>query len=94
MGIGALAGLATSVVTFTTATAVPGPFSVVLPQALLKMATGALTALLAVVLLVVGGFAELKTGSRGALAYAVIFGFSQQALTRLVDGRVKGLASQ
>jgi len=92
MGLGALAGLASSVLTLTTASAVPGPFGLVLPQVLLKIAAGSLTALLAVLILVVAGLAQLKTGSRGAFAYAVIFGFAQQAFTQLVDTQIKELA--
>jgi hypothetical protein len=92
MGLGALAGLASSVLTLTTASAVPGPFGLVLPQVPLKIAAGSLTALLAVLILVVAGLAQLKTGSRGAFAYAVIFGFAQQAFTQLVDTQIKELS--
>lgn len=58
-------------------------------QALLKVATGMLTAILGLLFLragVVPGFTQVDTQSQ-ILVYAVVFGASQELITRLVDQR-------
>jgi hypothetical protein len=89
VGLGALAG-ALSVV-FAMRTGAPsGPYNMLPAQALLKLGSGAATALMAVKILDFISGATASTG-RDAM-YAVIFGFSQQAFTRLVDQEAGSLA--
>jgi len=82
VGLGALAG-ALSVVFALRAGIPPGPYNVLPVQSMLKVASGAATALMAVKILdyVSGAPASAVRDSM----YAVVFGFSQQAFTRLVD---------
>jgi hypothetical protein len=89
VGLGALAG-ALSVVFAVAAGSPSGPYNLMLPQTLLKVAAGSATALAAVKILdVVNGAAP--TAARDGM-YAIVFGFSQQAFTRLVDQQAGALA--
>ena len=89
VGLGALSG-ALSVVFAVRAGSPSGPYNLMLPQALLKVAGGAATALMAVKLLdVING--ATPTTARDSM-YAIVFGFSQQAFTRLVDQQAGALA--
>ena len=89
VGLGALAG-ALSVVFAVSAGSPPGPYNLMMPQTLLKVAAGSATALAAVKILdVVNGTAP--TAARDGM-YAIVFGFSQQAFTRLVDQQAGALA--
>jgi hypothetical protein len=89
VGLGALAG-ALSVV-FAMRTGAPGgPYNMLPAQGLLKLGSGAATALMAVKILDFISGVHPNAG-RDAM-YAVIFGFSQQAFTRLVDQEAGSLA--
>jgi membrane protein implicated in regulation of membrane protease activity len=62
-------------------------------QALLKAATGMLTAILGLLFLragVVPGFTQIDTQSQ-ILVYAIVFGASQELITRFVDRRSNDL---
>lgn len=63
------------------------PYSLSLPQLLVKIPAGAITAFVAVVALNSGAFSSVAiTDSQGLLLfYAIVFGFAQQAATRLID---------
>ena len=89
LGLGALGG-ALCVVFALRAGTPPGPYHVLFAQSMLKLVSGAATALMAVKIL---DFAAGVPASAGRDAiYAVIFGFSQQMFTRLVDQRAGTLA--
>jgi hypothetical protein len=63
------------------------PYSLPVAVAVLKLPSGALTAVLGLVLMrggFVPGLSALDTSAQ-ILAWAVVFGYSQQILTRLVD---------
>lgn len=94
IAVGALAGFVTCVLTLIPDRPPSGPYGMTAPQMLLKVGTGAGTAALAVLLLRsgAGGFAA-ATGDM-ALADAVLFGFSQQAFTRLVDKRANDVLNK
>lgn len=65
------------------------PYSVPLALALLKLPTGALTAVLGLVLMrgeFIPGLSALDSSAQ-IIAWAVIFGYAQQLFTRLVDER-------
>jgi hypothetical protein len=67
-----------------------------LALALLKVPTGALTAVTGILLLgggFVPGFSELDT-QRQILAYALIFGYAQQLATRYLDNRATSLLAE
>jgi hypothetical protein len=69
------------------------PFGVPVALALLKLPSGALTALLGLVLMrggFVPGLSALDTSAQ-ILAWAVVFGYAQQLFTRLVDNQAHGL---
>jgi hypothetical protein len=83
LAVGALAGTAATVLPITTATALPGPYSLTTVQALLRIPSGALAALLGVV---------PATGNT-ALFYAVLFGVGQSVLLKLLDNQANSLVS-
>lgn len=89
--IGGVAGTLTTVLPLSTAPKAIGPYAVTGAQALLKVPAGAAAALLGVLLLRhgLGGFSPAKGDA--AIFYAVLFGFSQQLLTRLVDTQAEEL---
>jgi hypothetical protein len=63
------------------------PYSLPIALAVLKLPTGALTALLAVILMrgeFVPGLSALDSSAQ-ILAWAIVFGYAQQILTQLVD---------
>jgi hypothetical protein len=93
MGVGAVAGTVTSVVPLTSAQTSSGPYSATGAQIALKVPAGAALALVGVLLLQtnIGGL-KAATGDL-AYFYAVIFGFAQQTLTRLVDKQAQGIAA-
>lgn len=69
------------------------PYSLLVAQALLKAAAGAVTAVFGLVMLragVVPGFAQLDSQPQ-ILAYALVFGYAQQLFTRVVDQRADQL---
>jgi len=92
VGLGAAAGAASTVTALQTGTAISGPFGVLTAQALLKVVTGALTGWLGVLLMVFGGISALKVQGTGVMLFAILFGFSQQLLTQMVDKQVGGLS--
>jgi hypothetical protein len=89
VGLGALGG-ALSVVFALRAGTPPGPYNVLVSQSLLKLVSGSATALMAAKILDFATGVPASTG-RDAM-YAVVFGFSQQMFTRLVDQRASTLA--
>jgi hypothetical protein len=90
VGIGALGGLL-SVVFIVKGSDVAAAYNVQVSQALLKFASGAGTAILAVAILK-GTGASADTAH--VYAYAAIFGFSQQAFTKLVDEKAQAVTSK
>ena len=89
VGLGALAG-AVSVAFAIRAGTPSGPYNLLPAQSLLKVATGAATAIMAAKILDFTSNVQPSTARDGA--YAIIFGFSQQAFTRLVDQRASDLS--
>jgi len=94
--LGAFGGAMAAVFTVSRMKGIGGPFASSSIQALLKLPAGAATALLGVLLLqngMITGFSAQRSGVISA--YAVIFGYAQQLVTRLVDrqaGNVQGPA--
>jgi hypothetical protein len=71
------------------------PLGLQFAQMVLKLPAGALTALFGIVLLQSGILPPLSTAPNSKLAaYAVIFGFAQEALTHFVDRRAGQLLSR
>jgi hypothetical protein len=90
--MGALGGLVSAVLTLRTLHGFRGPFGLYTAQSALKIPTGAGLAMIGVLFLqsgVLGAF-DPQDGSQ-VFAYAAMFGFAQQVLTRLVDRRVADL---
>ena len=72
------------------------PYDVPLALTLLKVPTGALTAVAGILLLgggFVPGLSELDT-QRQILAYALVFGYAQQLATRYLDDRATALLAE
>jgi hypothetical protein len=68
------------------------PYGLQVAQSVLKLPTGALTALFGIVLLQSGILPPLTTVHDSTLAaYAGIFGFAQEALTHFIDRRASDL---
>jgi hypothetical protein len=87
VGLGALGGLL-SVVFVAKEADLGAAYNVQLSQGLLKLASGAGTAILAVAILKGSGASADPSHLQ---EYAAVFGFSQQAFTRLVDEKAKAL---
>jgi hypothetical protein len=92
-GLGLLGGGLSSVVSVRKMAHTAAPYDVPLALALLKLPTGALTAVAGIILLgggFVPGLSELDT-QRQILAYSLIFGYAQQLATRYLDDRATTL---
>ena len=95
-GLGLLGGGLASAVSVRKVVRSAAPYDVPLALALLKVPTGALTAVAGILLLgggFVPGFSELDT-QRQILAYALIFGYAQQLATRYLDNRATALLAE
>jgi hypothetical protein len=95
-GLGLLGGGLASAVSVRKVVRSAAPYDVPLALALLKVPTGALTAVTGILLLgggFVPGFSELDT-QRQILAYALIFGYAQQLATRYLDDRATNLLAE
>jgi hypothetical protein len=92
-GLGLLGGGLASAVSVRKMASCAAPYDVPLALALLKVPTGALTAVAGILLLgggFVPGLSELDT-QRQILAYALVFGYAQQLATRFLDDRATTL---
>jgi hypothetical protein len=92
-GLGLLGGGLSSAVSVRKMAHTVAPYDVPLALALLKLPTGALTAVAGIILLgggFVPGLSELDT-QRQILAYSLIFGYAQQLATRYLDDRATTL---
>jgi hypothetical protein len=95
-GLGLLGGGLASAVSVRKMASSAAPYDVPLALALLKVPTGALTAVAGVLLLgggFVPGLSELDT-QRQILAYALVFGYAQQLATRYLDERATTLLAE
>jgi hypothetical protein len=91
--IGAIAGLLSALVALARSSHTPSPYSIPSAQVVFKAAAGAATALVGVLLLQGGALAGLsRQPGSSVLAYAALFGFAQQILTRLVDEKAGAVA--
>lgn len=91
--IGLIAAIVASVVGLRNVKGTSTPYSLAVALALIKIPLGALAAVLGLVLMAGGfvpGLSALDTSAQ-ILAWALVFGFSQQLLTRLVDQRASTL---
>ena len=92
-GLGLLGGGLASAISVRKIAGSATPYDVPLALALLKVPTGALTAVAGILLLgggFVPGLSELDT-QRQILAYALVFGYAQQLATRYLDDRATTL---
>lgn len=95
-GLGLLGGGLASAVSVRKMASSAAPYDVPLALALLKVPTGALTAVAGILLLgggFVPGLSELDT-QRQILAYALVFGYAQQLATRYLDDRATTLLAE
>ena len=95
-GLGLLGSGLASAVSVRKMASSAAPYDVPLALALLKVPTGALTALAGILLLgggFVPGLSELDT-QRQILAYALVFGYAQQLATRFLDDRAITLLAE
>jgi hypothetical protein len=91
--IGLIAAIVASTVSLRNVRGTSTPYSLAVALAVVKIPLGALTAVLGLVLMA-GGFVpglSALDSSAQILAWALVFGFSQQLLTRLVDQRANTL---
>jgi hypothetical protein len=91
--IGMIAAVVAGIVALRNVRGTSTPYSLAVSLALVKIPLGALTAVLGLVLMSGGfvpGLSALDTSAQ-ILAWALVFGFSQQLLTRLVDQRAESL---
>jgi hypothetical protein len=95
-GLGLLGGGLAAAVSVRNMNHVATPYDVPLALTLLKVPTGALTAVAGILLLgggFVPGLSELDT-QRQILAYALVFGYAQQLATRYLDDRATTLLAE
>jgi hypothetical protein len=95
-GLGLLGGALASAVSIRKITGSSTPYDVPVALALLKVPTGALTAVAGILLLggnFVPGLSDLDS-QRQILAYALVFGYAQQLATRFIDDRATTLLSR
>lgn len=92
---GALGAFASSIPALSQTRGTRNPFNLPLYQLLLKLATGPLFAFLGIVMLQSKVITELSPAATvlELLVWATIFGSTQQAVTRLVDQRVRTIVS-
>lgn len=90
--LGALGGLLSAVFFLKGLQAVRGPYGLPLAQGVLKVPTGAAVALVGIWIVQRGvlGFLTPQAGDK-IIAYAILFGFAQQALTNALDSRASAL---
>jgi hypothetical protein len=72
------------------------PYHLLVALALLKLPAGAMTAVLGLLLIQGGfipGFTSLATSAQ-ILAWAIVFGYGQQLITRYVDERAQALLAR
>ena len=92
-GMGALGGAFAATLSIRNLKGTSTPYDVPVALAALKVPMGALTAILGLVAIKGGfvpGLSDLDNQSQ-VLAYALLFGFAQQALSRLLDMRAQDL---
>ncbi len=92
--VGSLGGLLSSAFLLGKMHEAPSRYNVLAPQIVLKAVAGAATALVGLLLLVSDVVVAPPSGldtTAGLIAYAALFGFSQQLLTQLVDRRAGDL---
>ncbi|RZU76076.1 hypothetical protein EV384_4679 [Micromonospora kangleipakensis] len=92
-GLGAIGGGLAALVAIRNLRGTSTPYSIPVALAVLKVPTGALTAVAGILLLGGGfapGFSNLDS-QRQILAYALVFGYAQQIITRLVDERAQSI---
>ncbi len=90
-GLGALGGALAGLFAIRRLRGTSTPYGVSTALALVKVPSGALTALIGILFLAGGfvpGLSNLDT-QRQILAYAVVFGYAQQLITRLADDRAQ-----
>jgi hypothetical protein len=90
-GLGALGGGLAAVLGIRNLRGTSTPYGLPVALAVLKVPSGALTAVAGLLLLGGGfapGFSNLDS-QRQILAYALVFGYAQQIATRLVDDRAQ-----
>jgi hypothetical protein len=92
---GMLGGALSMVIPIATGERIKTPFRVFNHQLLLKIFAGAATGFAGVVLVQSGLISELNVTSESAIiGYAIFFGFSQQALTGVIDRHASSLAKE
>ena len=90
-GLGAFGGGLAALLAIRNLRGTSTPYSLPVALAVLKVPSGALTAVAGLLLLGGGfapGFSDLDS-QRQILAYALVFGYAQQLATRLVDDRAQ-----
>jgi hypothetical protein len=95
-GLGAIGGALGALVAIRNLRGTSTPYSVATALAILKGPSGAMTAIIGMLLLA-GGFVPGLTNldsQRQILAYALVFGIAQQLVTRVADDRAQQLLNQ
>jgi hypothetical protein len=95
-GLGAIGGLLAALLSIRTLRGTSVPYGIPGALALLKVPAGMLTAV-AGILLFGGGFVPGLSNldsQRQILAYALVFGYAQQLITRLVDDRAQSILNK
>jgi hypothetical protein len=95
-GLGLLGSAAAAAFSIRGIQGIPTPYDVPVALAFFKLPLGAFTAVTGLLLLggnFVPGLSELDS-QRQILAYALVFGYAQQLVSRLVDDRARTIVSR
>ncbi len=92
---GAIGAFVSSIPALSRVRGTRNPFNLPLYQLLLKLTTGPLFAFVGIIMLQSGVITQLTPATTllELLVWATVFGSTQQAVTRLVDQRVRGIVS-
>ena len=94
MVFGGVGALVTAIPAMAAIPTVRSPYNFPLPQALLKIALGSLTAMVGVVVIGSSGVTKGFSSLEALIAIAVVFGSGQQAITQFLDKRAGQLVTQ
>jgi hypothetical protein len=93
MAFGSLGAFVTAIPAMAAIPTVNSPFNFPLPQGLLKIVLGSLTALVGVVVIGSSGVTKGFSSMESLLGVAIVFGAAQQAVTQYLDKRAGQILS-
>jgi hypothetical protein len=94
MVFGSVGALVTAIPAMARIPTVHSPFNFPLPQGLLKIVLGSLTALVGVIVIGTTGLNDGFSSLTSLIGVAIVFGAGQQAITQFLDKRAGTIIAQ